>query len=331
MQRPVIVTHHELTLKIDPIGRKNPTTPLTKMSIFDVLKKLKSKGYEGKDRKFEKSRFCGLFPIIEVSNSNDRIDLILCLSDKDADNQVVRDFNNIQVTRPLTRKKNEGVDSVVHIVISFKKSNPSTARFAIERKSGLTPKLFVDTLNYFVRDLCKSYPNDFKGVHPTKRDEKGRPIELPLKLRFVYESVLSDEIIDAFENGRVKDVLFHKQIPKSQSIDPAGNFVPKKNTVHLDVKGKLIRQKSETPEDKMQDLKDGFNFMISNDKSLKNTTFTIKFKNKDNQSQTAYYDATFDEFSLAKKTYFPESIKEPVSQPLKLNKRLCGKMYLQIQ
>lgn len=331
MQRPIIVTHHELTLKVNPSGRKNPIIPRTNISILDIFEKLKLKGYESKDRKFKENRFCGLLPIITVSNSKERINLILCLSDKDADNLVVRDFDDTKITRPLNRKANEGVDSIVHIVVSFDRQTPNVARFAIERKPGLTPTFFVDTLNYFVRDICKTYSNDFKGVHPTARDDKGNPKILPLSFKFTYESVISDEIVDAFENGRVNDVLFHQNIPQPTSLDPAGNFVPNKKTMHLDVKGKLIKQKSKTTLAKMNDLKDGFKSVIHGNQGLKDLTFTIKFKNKNNQNQTAYYDATYDEFSLAKKTYIPEAMKEPVSQPLKLNKNLCDRMYLQIK
>ncbi|WP_071002773.1 hypothetical protein [Psychrobacter sp. AntiMn-1] len=101
--------------------------------------------------------------------------------------------------------------------------------------------------------------------------------------------------------------------------------------MHLDVQGKLINQKSRTNKEKIYDLKAGFKGLIRGNKSLKGTTFTIKFTNKDGQSQTAYYDATYDEFSLAKKTYLPETIKEPIEEPLTLNQELCDKMFLQIK
>ena len=331
MDRPVVITHHELILEIKKNGRNKPVTPLTRISIFDIFSKLKNKGYETKDRMFKDNRFCGLLPIISVSVSKDRVDLMLCLSDKDADNQIVRDFNNVQNTRPLTRKDTEGVDSIVHVVISLDKTTPTTAKFAMERKTGLTPRFFVDTLNYFLKNLIAAYSDEFKGNHPTDKDNKGNPKKLPLKLIFKYESVLSDEIVNAFEKGRVKDVLFHEKLPLSNNFDPHGNFVPNKRTMHLDVQGKLINQKSRTNKEKIYDLKAGFKGLIRGNKSLKGTTFTIKFTNKDGQSQTAYYDATYDEFSLAKKTYLPETIKEPIEEPLTLNQELCDKMFLQIK
>lgn len=331
MKRPIVVTHHEMTLGVKPSGKKHPVTPITRLTILDIFKHFKNRGYETKDRKFKDNRFCGLLPIIQISGSNDRIDLVLCLSDKDADNQIVRDFENIQNTRPLTRAETEGVDSVVHVVIKFDSNSPTHAQFAIERKSGLTPAIFIDTLNYFLKDISKGYPEDFKGVHPTDKDEQGNPKKLPLVLKFHYESVLSDEIIDAFEKGRVQDVLFHEPLPKSSSFDPAGNFVPNKKTVHLDVKGSMINARSKNTLEKMRDLSNGFKGMIKGHKDLKGTTFTIKFKTQDGQNQTAYYHASEDEFSLAKKTYVSESVRNPASETLELNQLLCDKIYSSIK
>ena len=331
MDRPVVITHHELVLEIKQTGRKNPVTPLTRISIFDIFSKLQNKGYETKDRRFKDNRFCGLLPIISVSASKNRVDLMLCLSDKDADNQIVRDFDNVQNIRPLTRKDTEGVDSIAHVVISLDKTTPTVSKFAIERKTGLTPRFFIDTLNYFLKDLIAAYPDEFKGNHPTDKDSKGNPKKLPLKLKFEYESVLSDEIVNAFEKGRVKDVLFHEKLPQSKPFDPYGNFVPNKRTVHLDVQGKLINQNSRTTKEKLSDLKVGFKGVIKGNKSLKGTTFTIKFQSESGQNQTAYYDSTYDELSLAKKTYLPESVKEPIKKPLTLNQELCNKMFLQIK
>lgn len=331
MNKPIVITHHELTLNINPTGIKRPVTPRTKISIMDIFDHFKQRNYETKDRKFKDSRFCGLLPIIKISSDKTRIDLMLCLSDKDADNQIVRDFDDIKKTRPLTRSDTEGVDSIVHVVIKFDKKRPAVAHFAIERKVGLTPTFFTDTLNYFLKDICKAYPNDFKGVHPTEKDSKGVPKKLSLKLKFDYSSVLSDEIVKAFENGRVDDVLFHQESNTPDQFDPAGNFVLNKKTVHLDVKGRLVKKGSKTNVEKIRDLGDGFKNIVKSHINLEGTTFTIKFKNESGQNQTAYYDATNNEFSLAKKTYLPESIKIPASQTLELNKVLCDKIFLQIK
>src|SRR5699024_7155515 len=128
--------------------------------------------------------------------SKNRIDLLLCLSDKDADNQIVRDFDNIQKVRPLLRKKTEGVDSVVHIVIKTDSKYKLNASFAMERKTGLTPYFFVSTLNYFLKDMIDSNPNHFQGNHPTDTDKDGNPKKLRLKLKFKYTNALSDEIVE---------------------------------------------------------------------------------------------------------------------------------------
>lgn len=329
MKKNFVITHHRLILENNPTRHKPPVTPLTNITILDIFKQLKNLGYENKDRMFKDNKFCGLIPIIEITS--DRIDLKLCLSDKEADNQVVRDFTDIKQTRPLIRKENEGVDHTVHVVIKHNPQNPMSALFAIEYKTGLTPKFFVDTLNYLLRDMCKNHDKLFRGSHPTKRDSNNKPEFVKLNLKFSYESVLSDEVIKAFEQGRVLDVVFNKPISNPAQYDNLGNFTPNKNTMHLDVTGKLIKQKSKTRESKIKDIKNAFQNLTNQHYDLKGTTFTIKFENAEGNVQTAKYDTQYNEFSLSKKTYAPESIrKKTVDNDDKLNIDLCDRMFRHI-
>lgn len=329
MNKSITVTHHELILDILPLRSDSPVTPLTNVSILDIFKALKTWDYETKNRMYGNSRFCGLLPVMDIKATKNRINLILSISDKDADNPIARDFNNVNRTRELGRNETEGLETSTHVVISLDPQNPRNAKFAIEHKTGLTPKLFVDTLNYFLRDAKLTNEDYFKGNHPTQNDVNGNPIQVPFRANFRHESVLSQEVIDAFDKGRVHDVLFHEKLPATD-YDSAGNYRQKKRTVYLDVGAKIISDKSKTISEKVKEIKASFSNIVRSHPTLQGITFTIKFDNANGHPQTATYDTETQEFSLAKKTYLSEDLKQKATATPTINKPLCDKIFSHI-
>lgn len=316
-------------LEVLPRGRNNPFTPLTAVSIIDVFKVIKNLNYETKTRMFGDSRFCGILPIIDIDEPNNRIDLILTLSDKDADEQVVRDFNNTSIVRALSRNANEGVDARTHIVIKQNSTFPKTASFALEHKTYLTPKFFVDTLNYFLRDIIQTNPSTFLGNHPSERDSSGNPKVVNTRLKFEYSTALSDEIIAAFASGRVQNVIFEEPLPPTD-FDPTKNFIQHKKKVFLDVSATMVSASAKTLERQREIVTNHFKRITNIHPELKNIQFTIKFESATGVSQTAYYDSATQEFSLAKKTSIEPSLRQRASAAPTINRALCDRMFAHI-
>lgn len=317
-------------LEVLPKGRNDPFTPLTAVSIIDVFKVIKNLNYETKTRMFGDSRFCGILPIIDIDEPNNRIDLILTLSDKDADEQVVRDFLNTSNVRALARNVNEGVDARTHVVIKQDVTYPKTASFALEHKTHLTPKFFVDTLNYFLRDIYQTVPSTFLGNHPSEKDSSGNPKVVNTKLKFEYSTALSDEIIAAFASGRVQNVIFEEPLPLT-AFDPTNNFIQHKKKVFLDVSATMVSKSAKTFKKQKEIVVNQFKRITNIHPNLKNVQFTIKFESATGVPQTAYYDSATQEFSLAKKTSIEPSLRQRASATPTINRALCDRMFAHIE
>lgn len=330
MNQSIVITHHELIMDVISKRRQDTSIPLTNISILDIFTHLKTWGYEGKNRLYGKNRFCGLLPLIKINPQQNRIDLLFCISDIEADNQIVRDFVHVNQVRDLARNNTEGVDTNVHILIKYNPQTPRNAQFAIEHRTGMGSKTFVDTLNYFLRHAVSSYSNNFQGNHPTERTSSGQPTKIPFKVKFKYQNIISDEVIRAFETGRVQDVLFHEAIPANNNFDPMGNYTQNKKTVHLNVGANVVSVNSTTIKDKVSDIKNSFTNIVKTHPNLRGTTFTIKFRNNNGHEQTAYYDSNVQEFSLVKKTYVESKLRQAAAITPKLNAKLCDRMFAHI-
>lgn len=331
MNQSIVITHHELIMDVISRSRRDTSIPLTNISILDIFTNLKVWGYEGKNRLYGKDRFCGLLPLISIDPQQNRIDLLFCISDIEADNQIVRDFLNINSVRDLSRNNTEGVDTNVHIIIKYNPLKPRNAQFAIEHRAGIGSKIFVDTLNYFLRDAVSHHASNFEGNHPTERTPSGQPTTIPFKVKFKYQSIISDEVIRAFETGRVQDVLFHEAIPNNNNFDPMGNnYTQNKKTVHLNVGANVVSASSTTIGDKINDIKNSFTNILNSHPNLRGTTFTIKFRNNNGHEQTAYYDSNIQEFSLCKKSYVGSELRQPAAITPVLNTALCDIMFAHI-
>lgn len=331
MDQSIVITHHELIMDVISRKRQDTAIPLTNISILDIFTHLKTWGYEGKNRLYGKDRFCGLLPLINIVPQTNRIDLLFCISDIEADNQIVRDFVQVNRVRDLTRNNTEGVDTSVHVIIKYNPQTPRNAQFAIEHRAGMGSKIFVDTINYFLRDAVAHHASNFEGNHPTERTPSGQPAKIPFRVKFNYQSIISDEVVRAFETGRVQDVLFHEAISTSNNFDPMGNnYTQKKKTVHLNVGANVVSANSTTIGDKISDIKNSFTNILNSHPSLRGTTFTIKFRNNNGHEQTAYYDSNIQEFSLVKKTYVESELRQPAAIVPVLNATLCDRMFAHI-
>lgn len=322
MRKTSIITYHVLVMDIMPTAKKNPVKPLTNISILDIFAHLKQWGYESEKRLFNNHSHCGVLPVITINEKQGRIDILLCLSDKDSDDPETFDFKTNEV-RHFDKTDSEGYNGRSHIVIQVNENDPRSAKFAIEYKQGISPRFFVDTLNYFIKDARSKNKDIFKGIHPTERDNKGNAKKVGFKIKFTSQTEFSDEIIKAFESDRVQDVIYHQPIHTS-SYDGT-SYTPKRQDVHMGVKANIIQSGSKTLMQKTRDVISSFEKLLVKNPGLKGITFTIKFKNKEGKNRTAYYHSDTHEFSLAKKSFIRRQNKNP--KELALNQSLCDRMY----
>lgn len=323
------ITHHELTLDVKTTARNDATPPQTSISILDIFTHLKQWGYDTKNRNFGVNQTCyGSIPEIKIDTTNNRIDILFCLSDKDAEAPEAFDLTKRSI-RTFNKTKDEGFNSRCHMVIKIDPNNKRQAKFALEYKQNMSVKFCIDTLNYFLRNAKKTYPNYFVGIHPTARCSNGNPKPIKFKTEFKYETAISDEFVRAFEDGKIQDVSFLEPVSNQKTFDPNGHYTPSKKEVHLRVGANIIQKSSTTIGQKINDIKASFDSIIKRHPKLKDLTFTIKYKDDDDKQRTAYYDSSMLDFTLAHKTYATCSTKNP--SQLNINQDLCDIIFRHIR
>lgn len=334
----ILVSYHTLELDVVSISQKQPIPLVSHVSILDVFEKIKAWGYEDTPRLFGgMNRFCGLLPIIDIDRANNRIDVLLTLSDKDEDNQMARNFTT-GVVRSLDRDDDEGADKRVHIVIKIDPANKYNAKFGIEHKQGVSTKLFTDTLNYLmkharVNDAIGS-DSYFVGKHPTEcystGDKVGQAKPLKFKLKFSHVSEMSNEIINAFATGKIHSVEFYEQDRAPNTFDPTGMFIRKRSKVELNITGQLFHQNSNGIAQKFQDFKNSFSGIFATHPDLKGLRFTINFTDANNNRQSAYYESQYEELIWAKKKYLDGSLRQRMTYTPTINQNLCDRILANI-
>lgn len=321
------LVHYELLMDITSTSRNDLTPPLTNLSIFDIFEHLKNHGCETQNRIFGNERFCGLFPVIDIHENGERIDLLFCISDKNADNQETLNFESreIETLAPDDRK---GMNTRCHVVVKRCQNDSRRAQFVLEYKQGMTATLFVDTIKYFVKDLKLSRPDLFIGNHPTERNNDGTPKEMRFKCNFKYETVFGAEIVQAFTRERVDSVIFNKPIVNANGYDET-HYTVSKESVYLDVTTKIVQRASTTYQQKINDIKASFRSLVNAHNLPSDLTFTIKFRDDEGNTRTAHFDYAAQEFSLAKKTY--ASRRRISSENLTIDTRFCDRMFAHIR
>lgn len=327
----LLVTFHKLNAQVLSLSEKTPK-PNVAINLIDFFQKFITWGYEGFKYPYSKDRFCGLLGKIEVDPANNTIRLVFVVADAQADPQCARDLTNNK-TRLLKRNPGEAADKRVHVVLKVDPNAPYLADVGIEHETGVTMRIFTSTLNYLARharlenNLSKDY---FIGEHPIDRYERGpkknMPKELGFKVNFKYESILSDEIVDAFINGRIKNVEF-LQAPQHQSNwDSQGIFIQDQIKVSLKVNAVTVPSNIKNKHQKETFIKSLIKNLANQHTKLQGVVFRIKFEDSKGDHRLAQYNTDDDEFVLVKKEKLEASLRQPMTADVRLNGPLCAKI-----
>lgn len=326
----IVVTFHNMVAHTNPISPKSPI-PKVKFDILEYFEQLKSWGYEDFHYRFLNEKFCGIFSNIEIDKKNYVVRLVFIVADTQADDPCVRDLPT-NTSRLLTRNTTEAHEKRVHIVIKVDKKQPTLAQFAAEYERGVTARIFINTLNYFTtharRDPSKK--SFFQGEHPTKKDKVGNPEKLAYRLKFEHQSEFSEEIIEAFVKGNVKNIDFYRPATINHQFDKQGKFRQDAIKISLKVGVNVVPSTAKTITQKMMAITQSFNNLISQHSDLKGTVFKINFTDTNGTNRFAEYDSDDQEFTLVKKKFLDERLRQAMTSKVVLNRQLCAKMLAHI-
>ncbi|AZP30631.1 MULTISPECIES: hypothetical protein [Acinetobacter calcoaceticus/baumannii complex] len=330
MSGNILVTFHHMAAHINPISNKAPV-PKVKFDILNYFEQLKKWNYENFHYRFLNEKFCGILSNIEIDKTNYVVRLVFIVADAEADDPCVRDLNTNQ-PRLLKRNKSEAAEKRVHIVIKVDKKNPTLAQFAAEYEKGVTARIFINTLNYFTNhakrdEKIKSF---FVGEHPKNRDQSGNPEKLAYRLKFEYQSEFSEEIIEAFAKGNIKNVDFYRPARINNQFDKQGKFQQDAVKISLKVAADIVPSSARTVKQKMDSIVNSFNNLLSQHTDLKGTVFKINFTDTNGANRFAEYDSDDQEFTLVKKKYLDEKLRQPMTDTVTLNHPLCDRMLANI-
>ncbi|MBF9260990.1 hypothetical protein I0P11_07535 [Acinetobacter baumannii] len=327
----LLVTFHKLNAQVLALSEKSPK-PIVSFDLIEFFENLLLWQYEGFKYPYSNDRFCGLLGKIDIDKTNKIVRLVFVVADADADPQCARDLatNN---TRLLHRNPGEAADKRVHVVLKIDPNAPYLADVGIEHETGVTMRIFASTLNYLARHARLDNPVSkqyFNGIHPTERYERGpkkdMPKELGFRLNFKYESILSDEIVDAFINGRVKNVEFSQPPQHQQNWDNQGIFIQDQIKVSLKVKPVIVPSGINSKGQKEGYIKSVIRNLANQHTSLRGVVFKIKFDDSKGDLRLAQYNTDDDEFVLVKKERLSPSLRQPLTANVQLNLPLCAKI-----
>ena len=326
----ILVTFHHMVAHINPISKK-ASVPKVKFDILNYFEQLKKWNYENFHYRFLNEKFCGILSNIEIDRATYVVRLVFIVADAEADDPCVRDLKTNK-PRLLKRNQTEAAEKRVHIVIKVDKKNPTLAQFASEYERGVTARIFINTLNYFTNhakkdDIKKSF---FVGEHPTKRDDAGNPEKLAYRLKFEYQSEFSEEIIEAFTNGNVKNVDFYRPAKINPQFDNQGKFQQDALRISLKVSANVVPSTARTIKQKTDAIIQSFNNLISQHTDLQGTVFKINFTDTNGANRYAEYDSDDQEFTLVKKKLLDERLRQPMTDKVVLNRTLCDRMLANI-
>ncbi|ENV67435.1 Uncharacterised protein [Acinetobacter junii] len=330
MSGNIVVTFHNMVADLRPISNKSPT-PKVKFDILEYFDQLKTWNYEDFHYRFLNEKFCGILSNIEIDKSAYVVRLVFIVADAEADDPCVRDLKTNK-PRLLKRAKTEAAEKRVHIVIKVDKKNPTLAQFAAEYERGVTARIFINTLNYFTNHarsdaVKKPY---FFGEHPNKRDKNGVPEPLGYRLKFEYQSEFSEEIIEAFVNGNIKNVEFYRPAKINPQFDNQGKFQQDALKISLKVGANVVPSSAKTFKQKTDAIIQSFNNLIGQHTDLKGTVFKINFTDSNGANRYAEYDSDEQEFTLVKKKLLDEKLRQPTTDVVVLNRLLCDRMQANI-
>lgn len=337
----ICATYHQLTASVESLIQGKPKA-LTSIDLYEYFNKLVEWGYVDFKRNFLNDRFCGLISDVHLDDVTKSIKFVFIIADAEAENQVARNLETNR-TRPLKREKNEGADKRVNVAIQVDSVNPALAKVVLEYERTITIKKLVDTLNYFLSHARKhgGHANYFIGDDPVKRYQLGpkigQPKPLAYKPKLEIKSEVDPSIIKAFEDGKIQHVDFYKQTQNNRIFDSTGHFSQDKIKISMKVNTKIVSERSRTLSEKTADVIGTFSAFRRAQTDMLGSVFMINFKDENGSLRTAEYDADDEIFRLVKKEYFPEELRQSMSQedengesPARTNIALCDRMLAKI-
>lgn len=333
----ICATYHELTASVESLLQEKPKAIAT-INLFEYFQKLAEWGYVDFKRNFLNDRFCGLISDLQFDDTTHEVKFVFIIADANAENQIARNMETNK-TRHLKRENNEGADKRVNVAIRVDAVNPAIAKIALEYERGITIKKLVDTLNYFLGHARKhgGFESYFIGDDPVERYQKGpktgQPKPLAYKPKLEIKAEVDPSIVKAFEEGKIQHVDFYKQAQNNTSFDATGHFTQDKIKVSMKVDTQIIDPNSTAFEAKVNDIKNTFRMFKSGQPDMQGSVFNINFKDNNGSLRSAEYDADDEIFRLVKKEYFPEELRQSMSEedengesPARANIPLCDRM-----
>lgn len=333
----ICATYHQLTASVESLIQGKPKAIAT-LNLYEYFQKLVEWGYVDFKRNFLNDRFCGLISDIHFDEDINAVKFVFIIADAEAENQVARNLDTNK-TRPLKRDRNEGADKRVNVAIKVDAANPAIAKIALEYERGISIKKLIDTLNYFLGHARKhgGFESYFIGDDPVERYQKGskigQPKALAYKPKLEIKAEVDPSIVKAFEDGKIQHVDFYKQAQNNTSFDATGHFTQDKIKVSMKVDTHIINPNSTTFQTKVDDIKSTFRIFKNGQPDMQGSVFIINFKDKSGSPRTAEYDADDEIFRLVKKEYFPETLRQVMSEedengesPARANIALCDRM-----
>lgn len=234
---------------------KDHDEPLQPINIWNIFKIISKYNFSDYSYPLNDNTLITKLKLIEFNDEIKTINLLVVISDKNARNRSYTDTSNGK-TRLTNKKSTEGDDSRIHLVIKMNSDN-LTANLAIERERGsrINPNL-IRIL--FDRVLDYVYENNktkteiiqlFSEDHPSGfKEDDGSFVRLPKKIKCIIENVFSDEVLNAFKQGKIADL---ELIYTSQTVktDQHSSFKSKSSSFHFEVDPLIIPNKVTEPKD----------------------------------------------------------------------------------
>lgn len=345
MNKPNLFSVHDFRFEAKRFD-KNHEEPIQPIDILDLFKKISTVKFDGYSYPLNDNTLISRLKLIEINEDKKFISLLVIISDINARNRSYTDSSTGK-TRLTNKTKTEGDDARVHIIIYLNNDNFS-GKLAIERERGsrVNPNLFRVLCDRCLEYVYEKYSknsnilNLFSEDHPSGiKDEKGNFTKLPKKIKAKIENVFSDEILNAFKQGKIEDLeLIHThQITKA---DQHSSFRSTSSSFHFEVDPLIIPDNVTNPEviqnTIMQKLSALWNDTFDTPAPIPLDQHKYRIKYKDDYGHSAthtYTPAETLDLTLAKmvkvdpRSYTPLEWKEIPE----INSSLCLQVYLKLK
>lgn len=252
MSKPVLFSVHELRFDAKRFD-KDHEEPIQPINIWNIFKTISNYSYAKYKYPLLDSTLISRIKLIELDEDKKIIKLLIIVSDLNARNRSYTDSKTGK-TRLTNKGKTEGDDSRIHVVINLN-SDHLTGTLAIERERGshINPNLLRILLDrvleyIYEQNKCEvEIAKLFSEDHPSGfKEEDGSFTSLPKKIKCNLENIFSDEVLNAFKQGKINDLeLIHTA--QETKTDQHSIFKPKSSSFHFDVDPLIIPDKVVNP------------------------------------------------------------------------------------